>query len=83
MRKVDILRKRLSHISFYSIYYGIIFKDKVGGKEENEIINRICKRLTKNQLRRIVEINRFYLNECEYAIVVTIIGNTEAFFMEV
>ena len=75
MKKTDILRKRLSHISFYTDYYGIIFKDTVGGKDGNEIINRVCKSLTKNQLRRIVEINRFYLTECEYALDVTIKGN--------
>lgn len=88
MKKVDILRKRLSHISFYTDYCGIILKDKVGGKEENEIIKRVCKSLTKNQIRRIVRIEIFLTNlfdstEGEDSVTVKIKGNKKAVYIEV
>ena len=75
MRKVDILRKRLPFISFYSDYDGFVYKGVENEKAKNEIINRVCKRLTKNQIRRVVEINRSYLTECEYILYVTIEEN--------
>lgn len=85
MRKVDILRKRLSHILFYTNYYGIILK---GAESENEIIKRVCKSLTKNQIRRIVRIEIFSTNlfdstEGEDSVTVKIKGNKKAVYIEV